>query len=240
MSSDHEHLDSRIDDGIRRVRIERPARRNAITLEMFAALASILRAADADDATHAVLLSGAGDVFTAGHDLDAFAGWPQGDGDPVPAFLHALAGLGKPLVVAVHGAAVGVGATMLLHADWVCCAPDTRLRFPFVDLGIGPEAASSALLARAVGLPRARRLLLGGEAFSGQQAFDWGLVAELADAGRVLDTAAERAAALAAKPAHAFAGTKRLLATEPPGIGQRIDEEIAFINRSLAQRTATD
>ena len=235
--STNEHVVTWIEEGVRRIRLERTARRNALTLPMFAALAATLEAADADPDVRAVMLSGAGAGFTAGHDLDAFAEWPQESGDPVPAFLHALARLDKPLVVAVHGDAVGIGATLLLHADWVCCTPGARLRFPFVDLGIGPEAGSSALLPRVVGLARARRLLLGGEAFSGSQAHDWGLVTELTEPDELPATAAGRARALADKPADAFRGIKRLLARTPDAdIAPRIDEEVEFINRSLAAR----
>jgi len=235
-----QQLHSRLTEGIRQVRIERPSRKNALTLPMFAELAAILDEANRDTDVRAVVLSGGGDSFTAGHDLDAFAQWPQQRGDPVPAFLHALADLDKPLIVAVHGVAMGIGATLLLHADWVCCLADARLRFPFVDLGIGPEAGSSFLLARAVGLQRARRLLLGGEEFSGRQAFEWGLVTELVDHDVLMENTLLRAHALADKPAPAFAGIKQLIKRPPTGIGERIDEELAFINHALAERHGTE
>jgi len=235
-----EHLESDLDRGIRHLRIARPARKNAVTLSMFAAMADMVRLANDDDATRTVLVSGAGDTFCAGHDLDAFAEWPQHAEDPVPRFMHALADFGKPLVIAVHGAAVGVGATMLLHADWICCTPDARLRFPFVDLGIGPEAGSSALLPRAVGLQRARRLLLGAEAIDGRRAFDWGLVTELCAPDELDSLALDRARALAAKPPDAIAGAKRLLNAPTHDLSQRIDVEVEFINESLAARAAAD
>jgi len=216
--------------------IHRPDRRNAIDMPMFDCLARELIAANGDETVGAVLLCGAGEGFCAGHDLQAFdTHWPQHPTDPVPRFLHALADLRKPLVIAVQGWAVGIGATGLLHADWVLAAPGAKLRFPFVDLGIAPEAGSTLLLARAIGTPRARRLLLGGEAISAEQALDWGLVAELCPATELRATATERARALAAKPAAMFGRIKSWLAPLDE-VHARIDEEVEAINQALIQR----
>jgi enoyl-CoA hydratase/carnithine racemase len=158
------------EQGVLCLSIDRASKRNAIDLAMFDLLARELVAADRDSSITSVLLCGAGDGFTAGHDLDAFEQWPQASEDPVPRFLQALAALRKPLVIAAHGWAVGIGATAMLHADWVIAAPDTKIRFPFVDMGIAPEAASTLLLARAIGTLRAKQLLLGGEMLTGEQA----------------------------------------------------------------------
>lgn len=230
-------------DGIRSTRngavmcleIDRVEKRNAIDLLMFGALADDLEGADADAAISAVLLCGAGEGYTAGHDLLAFEQWPQQAADPVPRFLHALAALRKPLVVAVQGWGVGIGATSLLHADWVIAAPGAKLRFPFVDLGIAPEAGSSLLLARAVGSQRARQLLLGGEAITSEQAHAWGLVTELRPASELRTAALERAQKLGEKPAAMFARIKSWLAPQID-VHARIDEEIAAINQAVTER----
>lgn len=215
--------------------IDNTAKRNAINLAMFAHLADELIQADSDDGVSAVLLCGAGEGFTAGHDLQAFEQWPQGATDPVPRFLHALAGLRKPLVIAVQGWAVGIGATSLLHADWVLAAPGAKLRFPFVDLGIAPEAASSLLLARSIGTLRARQLLLGGESILSEQAHDWGLVTELRPTAELRAAAIERALLLGAKPGAMYTRIKAWIAT-PAEVHARIDEEIEAINQVLAER----
>jgi len=230
-------------DGIRVMRdgavlcleIDRVDKRNAIDLAMFGRLADELAAADGDAGVSAVLLCGAGDGYTAGHDLQAFEQWPQAAHDPVPRFLHALAALRKPLVIAVQGWAVGIGATSLLHADWVIAAPGAKLRFPFVDLGIASEAGSSLLLPRAVGTVRARRLLLGGEAIVSQEAHAWGLVTELRPADALRAAAMERARQLGAKPAAAFARIKEWVAAQAD-VHARIDEEIAAINEAILER----
>jgi len=187
----------------------------------------------------AVLVSGRGSSFSAGHDLRAFDQWPQGPDGPVPAFLHALAALRKPLVVALHGSAVGIGATLLLHADWVLAAPRTELRLPFVDLGIAPEAASSLLLAQAVGRLRAKQLLLGGESFSSEQACAWGLVTELVPAPELPAAAMKRANDLARKDA-AIVGLIKEWMTPREAIHRRIDEEVEAINGALRKRQAEE
>lgn len=215
--------------------IDRVAKRNAIDIGMFDVLARELIAANTDDRVRAVLLCGAGDGFTAGHDLQAFSHWPQQPDDPVPRFLHALAALRKPLVIAVHGWAAGIGATALLHADWVIAAPGAILRFPFIDLDISPEAGSSLLLGRLVGQLRARRLLLGGDSITSEQAHDWGLVTELCPGGDLRAAALQRAEKLAGKPPALYARIKDWLAPQEE-IHTRIDEEIGLINHAIVAR----
>lgn len=225
-------------DGVLVLELERTRKRNAIDFPMFESLADALTNADTDESVRAVLLCGAGDDFCAGHDLAAFAQWPQAPGDPVPRFLHALAGLRKPLVIAVQGWAVGIGATALLHADWVIASPECSLRFPFIDLGIAPEAGSSLLLARAVGSLRARRLLLGGAAIDGATAHAWGLVTELESVEQLRATALTRSKTLGAKSPAGFERIKDWLASDAQ-LHARIDAEIEAINHAvLARRQA--
>ncbi|VTU27409.1 2,3-dehydroadipyl-CoA hydratase [Variovorax sp. PBL-H6] len=228
-------INIRRDEGVLSLEINRTGKRNAVDLPMFDVLARELANANADDAVRAVLLCGAGNGFCAGHDLKAFEQWPQSPDDPVPRFLHALAALRKPLVIAVQGWAVGIGATSLLHADWVVAAPDASLRFPFLDLGIAPEAGSSLLLARAVGLLRARRLLLGAEPIDGQTAHAWGLVTELRPADQLRAAAIDRAGKLANKSPSMFKRVKDWLALDTD-LHARIDEEIEAINVAVLER----
>ncbi len=224
-----------VDSAICHIEINRPDKRNALTMPMFVALTEALALAESRADIKAILVTGAGAAFCAGHDLAAFSEWPQGHQDPVPRFLHAIADMRKPLVLAVHGSAAGIGVTWMLHADWVVCSPLAVLRLPFIDLGIAPEAASSVLLSRAVGLPRARRLLLGGEPFTGEQAHSWGLVAELAAAQEVRTVALQRAQMLAAKNEYALHQIKNWL--HPAGAYKaQIDAEIDAINEAIWRR----
>ncbi len=207
-----DHVLTELEGGVLRVTIHRPEKKNALTVAMYAALAEALRQAEADPAVRVVLLCGTGDAFTAGNDLGDFvANPPSGESSPVFAFLGAISTAAKPVVAAVHGPAIGIGTTLLLHCDLVLATPDARLQLPFVTLGLSPEAASSYLLPLAVGPQRAAELLLFGEPFSGEQAHAWGLVNELTVEGDLLDRATKRAEALAARPPASVRLTKSFL-----------------------------
>lgn len=215
--------------------IDRPEKRNAITMPMFTALSAALKEADQRDDVLCIVVTGNGGVFCAGHDLKAFEEWPQQPHDPVPTFLHAIADVRKPLVIAAHGSAAGIGVTWLLHADWVVTSAEATFKLPFIDLGIAPEAASSLLLERAVGLPRAKRLIFGGEAFTGADAYQWGLVAELSSPEEVSERAFERARFFASKDPVMLRRMKDWLHPSNE-FHQRIDEEVDEINAAVDRK----
>lgn len=206
-----QHVQVTTADRITTIRIDRPEKRNAITLEMYAALHAGLDAASADRSVRAVIIRGAPTCFSAGNDLNDFVRANQGGGDieaPL-GFLRALAGFDKPLLAAVHGVAIGVGTTLLLHCDLVFAAPSAQFRTPFVELGLVPEAGSSLLLPALIGERRAAQLLLLGETIDAATALAWGLVNEVsADP----DARAHAAAAqLAATSPAAVRATKGLI-----------------------------
>ncbi|MBL8340653.1 MAG: enoyl-CoA hydratase/isomerase family protein, partial [Rubrivivax sp.] len=141
------------------IEIARPEKKNALTQAMYTAMADALDAAGADNAVRAVLFTGQPGIFTSGNDLEDFMqrgreGGGQGsavEDSPVGRFLFTLARFDKPVVVAVTGAAVGVGTTMLLHSDLVYVSDEARLVMPFVSLGLVPEFASSLLVPQLMG-----------------------------------------------------------------------------------------
>jgi enoyl-CoA hydratase/carnithine racemase len=196
-----------------RVRIHRPNKKNALTLAMYAALTTALDEAHRDAAIRVVVLTGSGDNFTSGNDIaDFLAAPPTGEDSPVFQFLAALRQFEKPLVAAVNGLAVGIGVTMLLHCDLIYVRAGATLLMPFVNLGLCPEAASSLLLPRQIGYPRAAELLLLGEPFSAEQALEWRLINAIgADAEATLDLALAKARRLARQPAAALRLAKALL-----------------------------
>jgi enoyl-CoA hydratase/carnithine racemase len=205
-------IQGRSEGAVRVLTIERPEKKNAFTIAMYASLVQELSAADADPAVRALLLSGSGDVFTAGNDLgDFLANPPAGEDSPVMQLLFRLADLQKPLVVAVDGPAVGIGTTLLLHADYVAASPRARFQLPFATLGLTPEAASSLLLPLVVGLPRASEWLLLGEPFDAAAAREAGLVNAVVPADELAAFALARARAIADKPPGAVLAAKRLL-----------------------------
>lgn len=207
-----EHIATRHHQGVLTITIDRPEKKNALTLAMYDALTAALAEAASRADIRVALLAGAGGAFTAGNDLADFVANPPGGPDsPVFRFLEAVSTFEKPLLAAVEGPAVGIGTTVLLHCDVVYAARGARLALPFVNLGLCPEAASSYLLPLAVGLPKAAAWLLFGEPFTAEEAHAAGLVHEVVDADALLAHATDRAEALARRPPASLRLTKRLL-----------------------------
>ena len=199
-------------DGLLRIGMNRPQKRNAITADMYRSMADALAEADRDPAVKAVLIHGTPAVFSAGNDLQDFLINPPTDqGAPVFRFLFGLVGASKPLVAAVTGAAVGVGTTLLLHCDLVYAGQSAQFRLPFTALGLCPEAGSSLLLPAIAGNQRAAEKLLLGEPFGPAEARELGFVNEVLPDDRVLEHARAQARKLAALPAPAVQVTKRLM-----------------------------
>lgn len=230
------------DGAIQRITINRPDKKNALTADMYAAIAEALRGADADTRVRAVLIHGAGDAFTAGNDLQDFlANAPRYADAPVFRFLNAVSHAEKPLVAAVGGVAVGVGTTMLLHCDLVYAEEGAKLALPFVNLGLCPEAASSFLLPAIVGYQRAAELLLLGEPFDARKAWELGLVTEVVPAGQALARAETAARKLAEKPAASVRITKQLMKrTLMPMIEATLAEEIRRFGERLGSPEAKE
>ncbi|MDZ3991704.1 enoyl-CoA hydratase [Pseudomonas sp. Teo4] len=226
--------------GVLTVSFNRAQRKNAITSSMYQTLTQTLQAAAQDSEVRVVLLQGDATVFTAGNDLGDFIDNPPLDAQaPVWRFLHALNDFPKPLIAAVCGVAVGIGTTLLLHCDLVYAASDARFSLPFVNLGVSPEGASSLLLPRLMGYPRAAEALLTGEPFDAEFALRAGLVNQLLPADQVQDWALTQAQKIAQKPAAAVAEAKRLLKRGVQGaVHACIDEEAQVFARLLQEDTA--
>lgn len=198
------------------VSIARPERRNALTVAMYSALAAALVEAAASAKIRAVVLTGAGGIFTAGNDLEDFMNSPPQAGSgalnaPVFDFMRALTGCSKPVIAAVIGPAVGIGATLLLHCDLVYVSDDARLSMPFINLGLVPEFASSRLLPQRIGHARAAAMLLLGDAMPAPEAVACGLANAALPAAEVLPAAQRAALRLAALPPGAVRESRRLL-----------------------------
>jgi len=230
-----ELVEVRAEGAIRRIVLNRPEKRNALTREMYAALAEAIREADADPSVAAVLLSGAGKGFCAGNDLvDFLEEPPSGEDSSVFRFLRALVEVQVPLVAAVHGNCIGIGATMLLHCDLVVADATTVLSFPFVALGVVPEAASSLLLPSVAGARRAAELLLLGEPVDADAALDAGLLTRVVPAGEQVDAALAIAERLAGLPREALRATRGLLHAPAEPVGERLRREAALFVERLA------
>jgi enoyl-CoA hydratase/carnithine racemase len=215
------------------IRMNRPEKRNALTAEMYAAMADALAAAETDG-TAVIILSGAGKGFTAGNDLADFVSRPPSSEEaPVHRFLRGIATSSRILIAAVQGRAVGVGTTMLLHCDFVLADEDAVLQMPFTDLALVPEAASSLLVPALVGHQRAAGLLILGEAVTAAEAQTLGLVRQVVANGSALEHASALAATIAAKPRQAILATKRLMKSPTPDVAGRMAEEGAAFAAQL-------
>jgi len=194
------------------LRLNRPERRNAMTSEMYGALADSIQRAGNDPTIRVICLSGEGKGFCAGNDLGDFMNAPDmSPQSPVIRFLRAVTQCEVPIVAAVHGAAVGVGTTVLLHCDLVYATETTKFALPFVNLGLVPEAASSLLLPRLMGHVRAAELILLGDVFLASKALEVGLINEIVSEEQLLEKAMSVAQQLAGKPPAALRRSRALL-----------------------------
>lgn len=203
----------RIESGVQVLCLDRIDKKNAITLDMYQALADALKRAESTSDIKVTLIHGAGGDFSSGNDINEFVQIAQAPEkmEVTMTFLQVLSGYTKPLIAGVEGKAVGVGATMLLHCDLVLASREARLQFPFVQLGLVPEAASSYLLPQLIGHQKAFEILMLGDFVDAQSAHEMGLVNHLCEEGEAYQVALHYAEKIAALPVEAVALSKNLL-----------------------------
>jgi enoyl-CoA hydratase/carnithine racemase len=237
-----EQITADLTDGILTITLNRPERLNAWTQTMCAELMATFDRADADDEVRVVIVTGAGRGFCAGADLGAGGStfdWRERDSaGPVPRdnggqFTLRVFESRKPVIAAINGPAVGVGATMTLPMDVRLAADDARLGFVFTRRGIVPEACSSWFLPRIVGISRAMEWAATGRVFSAQEALDAGLVRSLHPRAELLDAARELAHEIADNTAPVSVALARrmmwtMLGAEHPMLAHRADSRGMF------------
>jgi enoyl-CoA hydratase/carnithine racemase len=230
------------DDGpVRTVRMNRPEKKNALTMAMYDAMAAAIESAAQNSALRCLLIAGSPTGFCAGNDIGDFlkiATTSGALGQPILRFLYALARCETPLVAAVQGNAVGIGTTLLMHCDHVVAANDARFSTPFVGLGLVPEAASSLIAPRLMGQARAFSLLVMGRPLSADEAKAAGLVNTVVAPEAVEAEAIKAARAIAALPPQGVLASRRLLRGKPDDIAARIDEEAALFKTRLQSAEA--
>jgi enoyl-CoA hydratase/carnithine racemase len=199
------------DGAIATIRFNRPEKKNALTVAMYAAMVEALDDARNDDVVRAVAILG-GDVFTAGNDIgDFIAAGGISEDLPVVRFLQEISTFSKPLIAGVKGVAIGLGTTLLMHCDAVVAGTSARFMLPFTKLGLVPEAGSSVLFPLIAGRMRASWYLLSGEQFGAEEGCDMGLVTRVVDDAEVDGAVAIMCGQLAELPVNAVAMTKRLI-----------------------------
>jgi enoyl-CoA hydratase/carnithine racemase len=220
------------------IQLNRPAKKNAMTLSMYITMAELLNGAAKDDQIHVVLWHGAGNSFSAGNDIEDFLKNPPGPGEsPQAQLIHALINFHKPLIAAVQGAAIGGGTTMLAHCDFVYAGESAKFQMPFVNLALVPEFGSSYLLPLRFGYTRAAELILLGKSFDASRATELGLVTQVVPDESLLATATETARTLAAKPAAALQACKRLMKS---AFREQLEQATKLENEVFAERVRSD
>jgi enoyl-CoA hydratase/carnithine racemase len=230
-------------NGVATIEIARPEKKNALTVEMYQAMADAINAAGENPAVRALLITGQPGIFTSGNDLQDFLNRPRPnvESSPVFLFMQALMACDKPVVAAVTGAAIGIGTTMLLHCDFVYVADDARLSMPFASLGLVPEFASSVLVPRLMGGRRAAEKLLLGDPFTAETAVECGIANAVLPAGEVLAHARRIAERFNTLPPGAVRESKRVM-REPDraALIEAVKREGAIFSARLASAEARE
>jgi enoyl-CoA hydratase/carnithine racemase len=232
----HQHLNANLENGVLTLAINRPEAKNALYSELYLWIAQALDEADQDSDVRVVILRGAEADFSAGNDMKDFMAFIQqplkgkeGDGPPF-VLLKSAARLSKPLICAVRGVAIGIGVTILLHADLVYADNTALFQIPFVSLGLSPEGASSKLLIQQAGYHKAAELLLTAQKFNSDKALNAGLINSIED--DVYGHALHQAQTLAALPLASIKQTKALMKHNLEEIIQCVDDEaVIFMQR---------
>lgn len=236
-----EHIVVEANGPVMELRLNRPDKKNALSHEMYSALADALERAAGDNSVLAATILGSGGAFTSGNDLKDFMETPPvGTDKPVYRFLRAIATFPKVLVAGVTGPAVGIGTTMLLHCDLVVAGPSALFHMPFVDLGLVPEAASSMLFPRLVGPQLAARHLILGEPFDAETALRYGVIGEIVDEAGLEARVRELARRVAAKPPEGVRLTKQLIRGESELVVARLEREGELFARRLHSAEAAE
>jgi 2-(1,2-epoxy-1,2-dihydrophenyl)acetyl-CoA isomerase len=216
----YETVSWEVDGGVGRITLNRPDTLNAWNVQLGQELKQIVTRDAADASVRAVLMTGAGRGFSSGADLKAGFDPHPDDGMPdLRKELHELyhpiiAGvrrLEKPVVAAVNGPAVGIGASLALACDLVLAAESAYFGLAFVNIGLMPDGGSTLFVPAAVGKARAFQMALLGERVPATQAIDWGLVNHVHPDGRLLEEANALVEKLAAGPTRSYAGSKQAL-----------------------------
>jgi enoyl-CoA hydratase/carnithine racemase len=237
MESEFEQITTQLADGVFTITLNRPDRLNAWTATMASELHAALDRADADDQVRAVIFTGAGRAYCAGADLErgseTFTKRDHADADTVPRdnggqLTLRIFECRKPVIAAIDGPAVGIGATMTLPMDVRLASETARIGFVFTRRGIVPEACSSWFLPRLVGISRAMEWVATGRVFDAQEAVHGGLVRSVHPAGELLDAARALAREIADNTAPVSVALARMmmwrmLGAEHPMIAHRAD-----------------
>jgi 2-(1,2-epoxy-1,2-dihydrophenyl)acetyl-CoA isomerase len=222
-------VELKTEDGVAVITINRPERKNAITLAMRSEIEAAFRVAQDDPQVRAVVFTGAGSDFSAGADVTEMGGGGVGNSLHRMRHLHrmarAVAGTQKPVVAAVQGVCIGMSWALALACDVVVAAENARFQFAFRHIGLAPDGGAAFLLTRYLPLQRAKEIMYSGRFVSGSEARDLGLALHALPPEEVMDKAMELARGFAASPTIALAMAKRQFDAAP---SQTYDQALDF------------
>lgn len=231
------------DDGLRRITIDRPESKNALTPEMAAEIADALESSTPEE-QYAVLIEGNGDAFSAGGDIKQMA---AGGGDVRSEYERVAETFGRvveagmtadvPIVAKVDGDAIGAGLSLAALSDLAYAAEDARFSVAFVRVGLVPDTGGSVLLPHLIGLRETKRLALTGEFFDGREADEMGLVTEAVPADDLEEVVETALADLKAKPTRILGLIRE---TIHGGLGRDWRSALEHENQIQAQARDTD
>jgi enoyl-CoA hydratase len=224
-----------IDNGVAVLSLNRPEVGNAFNAQMHDEVAEVLYRLAGDTAVAAVVLTGSGDEFCIGGDASHIRDLRPQDHEAefltVRRLIANLLALDKPLIGAINGSAIGVGATVALYCDIIVVAQDAQIADPHVSFGLAAGDGGAIMWALQAGLPTAKYYLMTGEPVGAQTALDLRLVNEVLPRDQVLTRAKEIADRLVDSPGQAVRGTKRILNKLASSLGDAVLDLAAEIER---------
>ncbi|XOV77802.1 MAG: enoyl-CoA hydratase [Aestuariibacter sp.] len=223
------------------ITINRPEKRNALTSEIYQAMADALNSVDSDSPIKVVLLQAEGEHFTAGNDLSQFASISdKSQLQSTINFMYALMDCPVPVVAKVQGLAVGIGTTLLMHCDFVYASDTAKFSLPFVNLGLVPEYASSLILPKLVGHAKAAEWLMLGEPFGAEEALNAGLANKVCGSEELSVDVDILLNKLSGKPRLSLTATKGLMKKDLESIKLAMENELVLFFRHLQSVAAKE
>jgi enoyl-CoA hydratase/carnithine racemase len=226
------------EESTRTIVMRRPDKKNALTDEMFLAMSEAINSAQSNPDIRCLILTGRGGVFTAGDDIEDFlkAATTEYDADKPrnsAVFLQALVNNEKPIIAAVDGAAVGMGATIVFHCDYVIAGTTASFQSPLIRYGLVPHGAASLLLPRMAGHQRAFAMLVMGRSISAEEAREAGFVNVVVPPGHAVIEAKKAAREICALPPEAAATSRKLLKLPTEDLLRRMGQEEHLFNERM-------
>ncbi len=230
-------------EGIAEITFNRPDAANALDLATSRELMEVAIRCDEDPAVRAVILTGAGKMFSAGGDLGSFA--RAGDSmsallKEMTTYLHAgisrLARMRAPVIAAVNGTAAGAGFSLVCATDLALAAKSAKFTLAYTKAGLTPDGSSTYFLPRLVGARRSLELMLTNRVLSADEAAEWGIVNRVVPDDQVLPEARKLAATLAAGPTEAHGGVKRMIIQS---FDESLETQMEFEARTISAMART-